>query len=427
MSIEDMRQNRLKFLRKLYESTGGREKVWPTTIPDLGAQLGFDKEVSWSIARYLKGEGLLEIISTGGTIGITHGGIKAVEDALAQSSAKPKMSTAGMNAPERLRYALLLEAAGERPPIDSAAYSERDKLRQALWLKDKGYVEAAVASNEVGTPIKVQIIRVTGDGEDYLESLKAKITEQQPKAPRVFISHSSQDRDFVHTLVSNLKNLGLSIWVDYAELQVGDSIVTGISNALREADYFMVILSRASIKSRWMTAELNFALMEELSGRGIAILPVLIEDCELPPLLKDRVYADFRQSYQAGFEKLANVIKWATGTTLSLTGQSAEVGRSGFETVEDVIESAGPQQPDCFGHLSHLELGELRKRMTKKMERSEVAAVWFDTLESIMDNDMAGRTLAECVLYLIERAKNRSRLVNLIRNVCHERPDLGQS
>ncbi len=46
--------------------------------------------------------------------------------------------------------------------------------------------------------------------------------------------------------------------------------------------------------------------------------------------------------------------------------------------------------------------------------------------ESIMDNDMAGRTQAECVLYLIDRAKNRNRLINLIRNVCHDRPDLGQ-
>jgi len=421
-----MRLNRDKFLHTLYDITGGREKVWETTIEKIGTQLGFDKETSWSIARYLKGENLLEIISMGGTLGITHAGVKAVEDALAQPPAQPKTNTGALNAHERLRFALLLEALGEKPPIDLAAYSETDKLRQALWLKDKGYIEAAVASNEVGTPIAVKIIRVTGDGEDYLESLRAKNTEQQPKSPRIFISHSSQDHDFVHTLVNNLKNLGLSIWVDYAELRVGDSIVTGISNALREADYFVVILSRASVKSKWMNAELSSALMEQLSGRGIAILPVLIEECELPPLLRDRVYADFRQNYQTGIEKLAEVIKWATGTTLSITGRGIGAGQSDFETVADVVESAAPQEMDCLTHLSRLELGELRKRMTKKMERSEVAAVWFDTLETNMDNDMVGRTLAECVFYLIDRAKNRNCLVKLIRNICDDRPDLGK-
>jgi hypothetical protein len=46
--------------------------------------------------------------------------------------------------------------------------------------------------------------------------------------------------------------------------------------------------------SRWVQAELNATLTEELSGNGITVPPVFIRDCELLLLLKDRVYADFR-------------------------------------------------------------------------------------------------------------------------------------
>ena len=53
--------------------------------------------------------------------------------------------------------------------------------------------------------------------------------------------------------------------------------------------------------------------MEELSGKGVAVLPVLIEDCELPSLLKDRVYADFRRDFNAGLQKLLALFAYSEG------------------------------------------------------------------------------------------------------------------
>jgi hypothetical protein len=34
----------------------------------------------------------------------------------------------------------------------------------------------------------------------------------------------------------------------------------------------------------WVQQELNAALMDQISGKGGVILPVHIEDCEIPPL-----------------------------------------------------------------------------------------------------------------------------------------------
>jgi hypothetical protein len=41
-----------------------------------------------------------------------------------------------------------------------------------------------------------------------------------------------------------------------------------------------------------------------LSGASVRILPVLLEDCDLPPLLSDIKFADFRTKYKEGLDQL---------------------------------------------------------------------------------------------------------------------------
>jgi hypothetical protein len=103
---------------------------------------------------------------------------------------------------------------------------------------------------------------------------------------RVFVSHSSKDKPFVRKLVEELKKRPLNIWLDETELKVGDSIVSKISEGLTETDYLVVVLSKASVSSQWVQEELNAALASQLAGKGV-VLPVLIEDCDVPVLLKD--------------------------------------------------------------------------------------------------------------------------------------------
>jgi hypothetical protein len=50
--------------------------------------------------------------------------------------------------------------------------------------------------------------------------------------PRVFLSHSSRDKEFVRTLANELTAAKVHVWLDERELGVGDSIVTGIPKTL---------------------------------------------------------------------------------------------------------------------------------------------------------------------------------------------------
>lgn len=246
-------------------------------------------------------------------------------------------------------------------------------------------------------------------------ALLAPLSEQREMNERandarrkVFISHSSEDKLFVRRLVDELTKRDLPVWFDERAMGVGDSIVTGISTGLSEADYLLVVLSRNSVGSSWVQNELNAALMEEASSKDIVVLPAVIDDCEIPILLRDRIYADFRKSFDNGLNGLLRVF-------------CHELESARCSEPADV---QGLTASDCHTFLAKLTLADLRRRMTQRLDRTEVATIWFDVLETKMENDMASRFLVECVIELLDRARKRNRLSNVIQGLCFEREDL---
>lgn len=81
MSVEEMKKKRFQFLHSLYEVTEGNEQKI-VNMRKLGQELRFQSSLTQSIVQYLQGEGLIETIGHGGTIRITHLGVREVEEAL---------------------------------------------------------------------------------------------------------------------------------------------------------------------------------------------------------------------------------------------------------------------------------------------------------------------------------------------------------
>lgn len=125
--------------------------------------------------------------------------------------------------------------------------------------------------------------------------------------PKVFISHSSVDNKFALKLAQDLKEAGIPVWLDVWEIKVGDMIVEKVEEAMAESDFLIVVISKASMNSRWVQEELSAAKTIEIGKRGIFILPALIESCKLPPLTASKRYADFRENYQNGLREILNV------------------------------------------------------------------------------------------------------------------------
>lgn len=85
---------------------------------------------------------------------------------------------------------------------------------------------------------------------------------------------------------------------------MGDSLTGKIEEGLQANDYLGLVLSPAAVASEWVKAELSAAWCRQMSSRKIVVLPILYQDCEIPFILEDRKYADFRTSYDEGFMAL---------------------------------------------------------------------------------------------------------------------------
>lgn len=126
---------------------------------------------------------------------------------------------------------------------------------------------------------------------------------------QLFISHSSKDKPFVKKLAKDLRESMVSIWLDEWELKPGDSLLGKISEGIEKSYYLAIILSPASVESKWVTVELRAALTEQIHNEIIKVIPILYKDCTIPVFLRDRIYIDFRSKYEDGFKKLAGFIK----------------------------------------------------------------------------------------------------------------------
>lgn len=125
---------------------------------------------------------------------------------------------------------------------------------------------------------------------------------------RVFLSHSTQDKEFVEQLAVRLQEAGLDVWYDKWEIKIGDSIAERINDGITRADFLVVVLSKNSVKSKWVRREIDAALAADIEGKGAFILPVLVEKCPVPPLLSGKRYASFHDSPDKAFQELLEAL-----------------------------------------------------------------------------------------------------------------------
>jgi hypothetical protein len=111
----------------------------------------------------------------------------------------------------------------------------------------------------------------------------------------VFLSHSSKDKGFARRLGNDLRGQGARVWIDEAEIGIGESLIDKISEGIHSTDYLVVLLSPTSTASEWVKRELNIALTHEIKGKRLKVLPCLLKNCSIPPFLLDKKYADFRR------------------------------------------------------------------------------------------------------------------------------------
>ncbi len=91
----------------------------------------------------------------------------------------------------------------------------------------------------------------------------------------VFICHASEDKDAVARPLRNaLKKRGHSVWLDEAELVIGDSLSESIEHGLAHCLFGVVILSPAFFEKPWTKREMAGLTSREMIDGQRMILPV---------------------------------------------------------------------------------------------------------------------------------------------------------
>ena len=131
------------------------------------------------------------------------------------------------------------------------------------------------------------------------------------RKPRVFLSHSHEDKKLARRIYKYLQAGGIRVWFDEAELRFGDSLIAKLRGAIDTVDILLAMLSHNSIESEWVKKEIEIAMNQEIYDRRVKVIPLLCDPVELPGFLVGKFYADLQSnaSRKRNLPKLVSDIK----------------------------------------------------------------------------------------------------------------------
>lgn len=202
----------------------------------------------------------------------------------------------------------------------------RTDWRLCLSDPDKGFTSISSTPEGYSLGGKVSFETVTGwvltpptsqEAENQLVRDTLALAKADPRHEKyhgIFLSHTSGDKPFVRRLREDLKAHGVErVWLDEAEIHIGDSLIAKIEEGMKDSRYIAVVLSKKSVGAPWVKKELEVAMNREISSREVVVLPLLYEQCDLPEFLKGKLYADFSDpdEYEAALAKLLRRLRIA--------------------------------------------------------------------------------------------------------------------
>ncbi len=138
-----------------------------------------------------------------------------------------------------------------------------------------------------------------------------KTNHELDKNFRVFLSHSSKDKEIVDTIFDEFQKSEIGVWYDKYQIEPGDSITEKINQGLDESDIGIICISNNFLNgtSGWTKSELNYFVQRRMRNpnKSFIILNFDVPHDELPPLIQDYKYIDYRE--KDAIDSLINALR----------------------------------------------------------------------------------------------------------------------
>ncbi len=134
------------------------------------------------------------------------------------------------------------------------------------------------------------------------------------KTAKIFLCYAKEDQPQVETLYQKLRDAGFAPWMDKVDLVGGEEWRPAIQKAIREAHFFVACVSKYWIptnpqdRKRFFRREIQTALdvLPELAQGDIYVIPIRLEECEVPDNLSLFQWIDYFQN--DGWDRLLKSI-----------------------------------------------------------------------------------------------------------------------
>jgi hypothetical protein len=135
-----------------------------------------------------------------------------------------------------------------------------------------------------------------------------------------FVSYAREDSEVVLTLATELRAVGVKLWLDQLDIVAGQRWDRAVEEGLATIQGLIVVLSPAAVASHNVMDEVSYALEE-----GKPVIPILLRPCAIPFRLRRVQYIDLTASYETGFSHLLRALR--------------------IDQPWSPVESAAPQEP----------------------------------------------------------------------------------
>lgn len=126
--------------------------------------------------------------------------------------------------------------------------------------------------------------------------------------PQVFISYRHGHEKFAEALANRLGQEGIVPWFDRWDVRAGDSLPGKIDEAFTRSIAFIPIITADYEQGAWATEEMRTAITKRVE-EDYRVVPILLDKCDRPELIKQIVYVDMTDQDPQAFEsKIADVV-----------------------------------------------------------------------------------------------------------------------
>lgn len=242
------------------------------------------------------------------------------------------------------------------------------------------------------------------------------------RALRVFLCHSSGDKQAVRELHRRLRGEGVDPWLDEENLLPGQDWHQEITKAVRNSDVVIVCLSCGSInKSGYVQKEIKFALdvADEQPEGAIYIIPLKLDECDVPDRLSRWHWVNFFE--EQGYERLLKSLRLranSLGTVNSPLSTSPDPGRGHSPDPSREVTAEGLDSPAV-----RYSLAAIKELVDAALGYKELDDLCRDNFRFVYSQYKHGTSKETIISKLVKDARQDRKLNKLLSEIRKVNPD----